>query len=451
MSAARSSLPVNTYNDGKPYRQPLGRSAPTKALVDNLTPVHSVIQGRPTAHQFVRAIVRELKIRFYSPKTIKKYGNAIAKFLRWFGAPPHRVSREDVRNYLEVLVDGGASSSWVSIHLSAFRTAFDKMCARQVTLGLATPRRPKTLPVVLSEEEVLRLLEAAVSLRDKLLFGLMYAAGLRVGEVTRLRWRDLDFQRRTINVWQGKGRSDRLVMLPASFQPLLERLAAEAAPTDFLFPSEAARYTATKRTSYPKGKQFEKESPVHQGAKRHLSPRTVERAVKTAVQIAGIGKAVTPHSFRHAFATHLLEHGTDVRFIQKFLGHKRLETTRIYTNVAVMRQQQVTSPLDQIYAGQESHSTSPPVGTFQIELTPDTKDSANVRLVIKVSNGQVALDGIVVRQVRPGWVTMDIPPQEDWTRQTERLSDAQRERLHSHEFYERLRNHVIQRFLTFAE
>jgi len=116
-----------------------------------------------------------------------------------------------------------------------------------------------------------------------------------------------------------------------------------------------------------------------------------------------------------------------------------------------MRQQQVTSPLDQIYAGQESPSTPPPVGTFQIELTRDTKDSANVRLVIKTHNGQLALDGIVVRQVRPGWVTMDIPPQEDWARQTEHLSDAQRERLHSHEFYERLRNHVIRRFLALAE
>jgi len=111
-------------------------------------------------------------------------------------------------------VDGGASSSWVSIHLSALRTVFDKMCGLNCTLGLMTPRRPKRLPVVLSTDEVSRLLQAAPSLRDKLLLGLMYATGLRVSEVVRLRWHDIDFDRRAIRVWQGKGRKDRDVMLP---------------------------------------------------------------------------------------------------------------------------------------------------------------------------------------------------------------------------------------------
>lgn len=197
-----------TYNNGKPYRPARGRYAPRASVEDHLAPARAVVQldrQCPTAVLFIRQIVRELKIRCYKRKTIKTYHNVLAGFLRWFGNQPHLVTQEDVRCFLEVLVDGGASSSWVSIHLSAIRTAFDKMCGRSITLGLETPRRPKRLPVVLSAREVKRLLEAAPSMRDKLLLGLMYATGVRVSEVVRLKWRDVDFDRQCINVWQGKG------------------------------------------------------------------------------------------------------------------------------------------------------------------------------------------------------------------------------------------------------
>lgn len=182
-----------------------------------------------------------------------------------------------------------------------------------------SPRRAKRLPVVLSEPEVLRLLEAAPSLRDKLLLGLMYATGLRSSEVARLRWRDFDFDRRTLHVWQGKGRTDRQVMLPESFRPLLWRLSRTFSPEDFVFPGDRPG--------------------------RHVSPRTVARVMKRAVQMAGIGKVATPHSLRHSFAAHLIQGGTDIRFIQQLLGHVRLETTKIYTKVAVIREKQVQSPL----------------------------------------------------------------------------------------------------------
>ncbi len=104
------------------------------------------------------------------------------------------------------------------------RAAFDKMCGYTVTLGLQSPHRGKRLPVVLIAEEVTRLLQAAPSLRDKLLLGLMYATGMRVSEVCRLKWKDLDFDRRVVNIWEGKGRTDRQVMLPVSFEPLLREL-----------------------------------------------------------------------------------------------------------------------------------------------------------------------------------------------------------------------------------
>lgn len=194
-----------SYPNGQPYALARGRYAPRFGLQDRLEPSAPVVQGCPTAGEFLKQIEREMRIRFYQPKTIRSYRSALRSFLRWFGSDPHQVTREDVREYLLYLVDAGAGSSYVSINLSAIRTAFDKMCFRQITLGLATPRRPKRLPVVLSVEEVKRVLQAAPRLRDKLLLGLMYATGMRVSEVVQLRFRDLDHDRRVVNVWQATG------------------------------------------------------------------------------------------------------------------------------------------------------------------------------------------------------------------------------------------------------
>ena len=137
-----------------------------------------------------------------------------------------------------MLVDSGKGSSWLSIHLSVIRTVFDKMCGRSVTLGLQTPRRPKRIPVVLSVQEITRLLMAAVSLRDKLLIGLLYALGARVSEVVRLRYRDFDFDRACVTIWQGKGRTDRQVTLSASFEPLLRELAKTDSADAYIFHSD---------------------------------------------------------------------------------------------------------------------------------------------------------------------------------------------------------------------
>lgn len=177
-----------------------------------------------------------MRIRFYQPRTIRSYCRALAGFLRWLNAPPHLAHRDDVRDYLEFLVDGNASASWVSVHLAAIRTTFDKMCGGDITLGIQTPRQAKKLPIVLSTDEIIRLLKAAPSLRDKLLLGLIYATGVRVSEVVRFRWNDIDFDRRLLRVWQGKGRRDRDILLPESFQPLLRELSRAADPRSFVSP-----------------------------------------------------------------------------------------------------------------------------------------------------------------------------------------------------------------------
>ena len=184
-----------------------------------------------------------------------------------------------VRSYLEYLADSDQGNARLCQHLAAIRTVFDKFCFLDITLGLVTPIRARKLPVVLSEEEVSRLISAATSRRDKLLLGMMYATGVRVGEVVRLRWRDIDLDRNEISIWQGKGAADRRVMLPESYRVLFASCKRRHQGDAFLFPSpEAARGSA------PEG--------------RHLSPRTVQRVIKTTLEIAGIQKRATSPQFR---------------------------------------------------------------------------------------------------------------------------------------------------------
>lgn len=349
------------------------------------------------------------------------------------------MGREDVR---ELMVVGGASFSHVGVALSAIRTAFDKMCLRQITLGLVMPRKGKKLPVVLNKTETRMLLEAARTLRDKLLLSVLYGTGMRVSEVSRMRWADIDFERRVIRVTLGKGRKDRDVLLPDYLVPLLRSAAAvfgsagssSVAADDFVFVAEGQRKDG-----------------------RHLSSRTIERVVSRAVDLAGLSKRATPHSLRHSFATHLLESGTDIRFIQALLGHANLETTTIYTKVSVLKQTSIASPLDQLQgttASPSPSSSSPaskptvanPVGRLRVEMQPIESDGeqrvAEASITI-LNEPAVRLAGIIVREARPGWV----PTEDAWSESLAWLSAPQRARVTSPEFYEMLRRVLGQKFM----
>lgn len=440
MPRARSP---QTYQDGTPYRPAVGLGAPRDAVMDVFKPAHPLFElsvDQPSSERFLHDVLRELKIRYYTHKSRKAYRLAVTGYLRWLGVPPHQATRESVRDYLELLVDGGLSASVVALTLSALRTCFDKLCGADITLGLVTPRRPKRLPVVLTELEVVRLLKAARSIRDKLLLGLMYATGVRVSEVVRLRWGDLDLERGVLLVAGGKGRRARQVVLPKSLEELLGRLAATSKPDKFLFP-------ASERG-------------------RHIAIRTAQRAMERAVALAELTKRASCHSLRHSFATHLLEHGTDVRFIQKLLGHAKLETTTLYTKVAVLRSERVRSPLD-LLAVSPSTGHLPPSRSSEAALAPALRESARAvgRLVVEMTiapaadvptakvslvvqgNARARFEGIVLREARPGWIALDIPPLEDWASGLRAVSPAQRERLLSPRFYEYLRVALGRRFL----
>jgi integrase/recombinase XerD len=197
---------------------------------------------------------------------------------------------------------------------------------------LTTVNTPCRAPVVLSQEEVARLLEAAPGLKVKAALSVAYGAGLRVSEVVALKVSDIDSERMTLRVERGKGQRDRYVMLSPQLLELLREWWRAARPQAWLFPGQ---------------------NPINP-----MSARQLNRAVHAAKNLAGISKRVSTHTLRHSFATHLLEQGVDIRVIQVLLGHAKLETTALYTRVAVNTIRDVKSPLERL--GLNIANPSPP-------------------------------------------------------------------------------------------
>jgi site-specific recombinase XerD len=221
----------------------------------------------------------------------------------------------------------------INAAIAALRFFFNVTLERpDLVRPLTTVNTPRRAPVVLSQEEVARLLEAAPGLKYKAALSVAYGAGLRVSEVVALKVSDLDSQRMTLRVEQGKGQRDRYVMLSPQLLELLRDWWRAARPQAWLFPGQ---------------------NPVNP-----MSARQLVRAVHAAAQAAGIAKRVSPHTLRHSFATHLLEQNVDIRVIQVLLGHAKLETTALYTRVAVNTIRDVKSPLERL--GVNLASRSPP-------------------------------------------------------------------------------------------
>ncbi len=411
----------SAITDSRDWKRKVAVVDPRDVLVDNAT--------------FKKIIRRELKIRNYAANTVKGYSSAIGTFLDWAGIHFSRLTREHVREYLEFMVDAGLTGTTLGIQLTAIRTCFDKFCMTDITLGLATPRRPKKLPVVLSKNEVVELLEAAVSLRDKLLLGLMYATGMRVSEVARVKFKDIDFDRNLINIWHAKHAVDRQVALPQSYRSLLRSLADVAEQNPYLFPSEQGRGRAN----------------------RHLSPRTIQRVLDRTLQLTGIKKPATPHSIRHSFATHCFEDGCDIRRIQKVLGHANLETTTIYVHVAKPDDATcLPSPIDGISNGITGSNTGRSgvktvvggqvgrlkVHTRKLESKLETQVTVEV-FVNRESRSRVYLTGILAIQQRPGFWTLRFPPLESWRAELNQLPAAIQKRVAQASFYEGVRNAII--------
>lgn len=253
-----------------------------------------------------RRMIEDMRVRNLAANTQRVYLQQVSNFARYFGRSPELLGPEEVRAWQVHLIEvQRRSSSTLVVATAALRFLYHITLKREWAVDeLPMARTPRKLPVILSQDEITRFLEAIRSDKHRTVLIVAYAAGLRISEATRLKVGDIDSQRMMLRVEQGKGRADRYVMLSPRLLEVLRSYWCTGRPQYWLFPGR-----------FP-------DQPV--GAD------VIRQACHDARRRAGISKPITPHSLRHAFATHLLESGTDVRLIQLLMGHRSLATTARY-------------------------------------------------------------------------------------------------------------------------
>ncbi|MCP4390284.1 MAG: tyrosine-type recombinase/integrase [Gammaproteobacteria bacterium] len=272
-------------------------------------------------------MIEDMTMRKLAPKTQASYICAVKKLADYMGHSPHSATAEDLRQFQLHLTDTGTSRITINTTITALRFFYEVTVGdKDVADKLKTVPVPRKLPVVLSREEVSRLLEATSSLKYKAAFSVAYGAGLRMSEVATLKVSDIDGERKTLHVEQGKGRKDRYAMLSPALLDILQRWWKEGRASGLMLDG---------------GWLFPGQNPVNP-----LTTRQLSRAIRAAAVAAQIDKRVSMHLLRHSFATHLLEQKVDIRLIQVLLGHSKLETTSLYAQVATDILQEVTSPLE---------------------------------------------------------------------------------------------------------
>jgi integrase/recombinase XerD len=280
-------------------------------------------------------MLEDLRIRNYAPTTVECYVRAVTEFARHFNKPPDQLGPEEIRSWqLFLLNEKRVKLSTYIQAVCGLRFFYRNTLNRKVDIErIPFPRREKRLPLILSKEEVKALLTAPKNLAHRAMLATLYGAGLRVSEATNLNVRDLDRSLGVIWVRGGKGRKDRQVKLCEPLREVLVAYWRRKRPTSWLFPGN--------KPGFP------------------LSPRSVFCTCRKAARLAGIAKKVHPHSLRHAFATHLLEDGTNLVIIQKLLGHADIRTTALYLHVSNIAIRSTKSPLETIDALDLVQATPP--------------------------------------------------------------------------------------------
>jgi site-specific recombinase XerD len=286
----------------------------------------------PRVSPMRRHMLEDLRMRKFAPRTQAAYLRAVRQFARYLGRSPDTATVENLRDYQLHLVDHGVSPISLNAAISGLKFFFEVTLGKPELMARMQPVRvPRTLPVVLSPEEVRRLIAAAGNLKHQTALSVAYGAGLRASEVVALKVGDIDSQRMTLRIEQGKGRRDRYAMLSPV---LLERLRVWW------------RVARAQGCMLDGGWLFPGLDPIDP-----LSTRQLTRAIHAAAEAANINKRVSMRTLRHSFATHLLEQKEDIRVIQVLLGHRQIETTTLYTQVATDLLRKVISPLDRLPAG----------------------------------------------------------------------------------------------------
>jgi integrase/recombinase XerD len=267
-------------------------------------------------------MIEDMRVRNLSANTQQLYVDRVAKFAQYFGKSPEQLGPEDIRTYQVYLISQKrASSSMLQQTVCALRFLYRTTLGKEWTLQyIPLPKKEQKLPVVLSQDEISRFLESLPNLKHRAFLMTAYATGLRVSEVASLRVADIDSQRMMIRIEQGKGWKDRYVMLSPNLLEVLRAYWKVARPKDWLFPGRP---------------------PI-----RPITRECIHQVCVKAAAAAGLTKRVSVRALRHAFATHLLESGTNIRVIQILLGHRSLRTTARYTHVSAATICSTCSPLD---------------------------------------------------------------------------------------------------------
>ena len=266
----------------------------------------------------------KLYIRNYSPRTIASYISSLNNFAEWLiQEKVNQVTDKEVEKYLYHLKKNrNRSISGMKQTVASLKILFTDILKKEIPDSLNIRfRKEENIPVVLSEEEVAAVIKAVNNLKHKVILMTIYSAGLRLSECLTLTMADMDFDHNQIRIRQGKGKKDRQTVLSRTLLSEMKDYLIKFCPKIFLFEGQkGGRYSAS----------------------------SIQAIMKRAVKKSGIKKHATVHTLRHSFATHLLENGTDIRFIQELLGHKRLETTQIYTHISKIAFDRIKSPLDRL-------------------------------------------------------------------------------------------------------
>jgi len=265
--------------------------------------------------ELLNKLKRELEIRRFSVKTVKSYLFAVSKFLEY--SKGKNLNENAVKDYIQNLIKI-KNPSTVSSNISAIEFFFNKVLNQN--LKIPHPKRNKTIPNILTTKEIKKLIDNTSNIKHRLIIKLIYGCGLRVSEIINLKKKDLNFDEDLIYIKLAKGKKDRFVKIPESIKEDLESY-YKLNDSEYFFESNR------------KGK---------------LTTATIQKIVKNAAKKAGIKKRVYPHLLRHSFATHLLEQGTDLRIIQKLLGHSNIKTTQVYTQISQASIKNIKSPLDNL-------------------------------------------------------------------------------------------------------
>jgi len=268
---------------------------------------------------YLKKLENELRLRNYSPKTVKSYVSCVAEYLRVKQKNFDLVDIDFIKEYLLSKINKGLSSQTINQSLQAINFFCWNVLKYRGKIDIRFAKTPSKLPIVLSRDEIQLILATISNEKHNLMIALAYSGGLRVSEIINLKVKDLNLAELTIHLKGAKGNKDRITIFPEKLVKSIEKLILNKNINDYVFASE-------------------------RGGK--LTERTAQKIFENALQKSGIQKDATFHSLRHSFATHLLENGVDVRYVQELLGHANIRTTQIYTQVTNPMLKNIKSPLE---------------------------------------------------------------------------------------------------------